>query len=136
MRYLSVFLIIGWLLLAAQGCWTHVSLGTGEGGLTTHPGGGPPPWAPAHGYRAKYQYRYYPDAAVYLDVGRGLYFYVENGRWTAGATLPRNVSIDAGRYVILEMDVDKPYIHHKEVQKKYPPGQQKKSAKPDKDKKY
>ena len=29
--------------------------------------GGPPPHAPAHGYRAKYTYRYYPSCSVYYD---------------------------------------------------------------------
>lgn len=30
-----------------------------------HPGGGPPPWAPAHGYRAKQKGHYYEEPAVY-----------------------------------------------------------------------
>jgi len=29
---------------------------------------GPPPWAPAHGHRAKYRYQYYPSTSVYFDV--------------------------------------------------------------------
>lgn len=36
--------------------------------------GGPPPWAPAHGYRAKHSYHYYPSAEVYFDTGRGSTF--------------------------------------------------------------
>ena len=35
---------------------------------------GPPPWAPAHGYRAKYQYYYYPSSYVYFDTKKKLYF--------------------------------------------------------------
>jgi hypothetical protein len=31
---------------------------------------GPPAHAPAHGYRAKHQYRYYPSRSVYYDTGR------------------------------------------------------------------
>lgn len=92
-------------------------------------GGGPPPWAPAHGYRAKYRYHYYPDAAVYLDVSRGVYFHVQNGRWIAAASLPKSLASSLGTYVVLEMDTERPYEFHKEVIKKYPPGQTKKQGK-------
>jgi hypothetical protein len=39
-----------------------------------HKKGGTPPHAPAHGYRAKHQYRYYPSYSVYYDHGRKIYF--------------------------------------------------------------
>ena len=90
---------------------------------------GPPPWAPAHGYRAKHQYLYYPSSYVYFDVGRGLYFYYENGYWRVSASLPGGIQIDVSDYVTLEMDTDEPYEYHAEVVKRYPPGQQKKSNK-------
>ena len=34
---------------------------------------GPPPWAPAHGYRAKYTYRYYPDALYTMILTESLF---------------------------------------------------------------
>jgi hypothetical protein len=34
---------------------------------------GPPAHAPAHGYRAKHRYRYYPSCSVYFDIGRVLW---------------------------------------------------------------
>lgn len=92
-------------------------------------GAGPPPWAPAHGYRAKYLYHYYPDVAVYLDVSRGVYFYVHNGRWVSAPSLPKSLAMGLGNYVVLEMDTERPYEFHKDVVKKYPPGQLKKQGK-------
>jgi len=86
---------------------------------------GPPPWAPAHGYRAKYQYRYYPSSYVYYDTGRGLYFYYEGGDWRVGVSLPSHIHIAVGDYVTLEMDTDRPYRYHSDVVKRYPPGQAK-----------
>ena len=35
--------------------------------------GGPPPRAPAHGYRAKYTYHYYPSSCIYFDASRCLH---------------------------------------------------------------
>ena len=90
---------------------------------------GPPPWAPAHGYRAKYKYRYYPSSHVYYDTGRSLYFYYSNGDWRMSISLPSRIHIDVYDFVALEMDADKPYKYHSEVQKKYPPGKMKKKKK-------
>jgi hypothetical protein len=90
---------------------------------------GPPPWAPAHGYRAKYQYRYYPSASVYFDIGRKLYFYLHLGEWRVSTTLPTRIRIDVGEYVILEMDTDRPFLFHTEVVKRYPPGHPKQKHK-------
>lgn len=41
------------------------------------------------------------------------------------ATLSADLKLKLGSYVILEMDTDKPYLHHKEHKKKYPPGKKK-----------
>ncbi|MCF8034945.1 MAG: hypothetical protein K9K66_19420 [Desulfarculaceae bacterium] len=84
-------------------------------------GGGPPPWAPAHGYRAKHQYRYYPGVQVYFDTGRKLYFWLSsNGSWQAGASLPGGLTL-SGSYINLDMDTAKPFQWHKEVVIRYPP---------------
>ena len=90
---------------------------------------GPPAHAPAHGYRAKHQYRYYPSRSVYYDTGRGLYFYLKGDNWEVGASLPNHLRIGLGNSVRIELDTDKPYIHHAEHVKKYPPGQMKKKGK-------
>ncbi|MEW5911027.1 MAG: hypothetical protein AB1814_00570 [Thermodesulfobacteriota bacterium] len=84
-------------------------------------GGGPPPWAPAHGYRAKHQYRYWPSNQIYFDPGRGLYFWLSGGGWQVGVRLPAEFTL-VGGYVTLHMDADRPYQWHKEVVTQYPPG--------------
>lgn len=101
-----------------------------------HKKGGPPAHAPAHGYRAKHKYRYYPDSAVYHDTEQGLYFYIKRGSWEVGASLPHNLQMGLGESVSLELDTDKPYTYHGEHVKQYPPGKMKKSKnKKDKNKK-
>jgi hypothetical protein len=90
---------------------------------------GPPPWAPAHGYRAKHQYRYYPETRVYYDTGSRVYFYYEGGRWGGSVSLPSSIHVDVNDYVNLDMDTDKPYKYDSDVVKKYPPGQEKKKSK-------
>lgn len=86
-------------------------------------GNGPPNHAPAHGYRAKYQYRYYPNCSVYYDTSRKLYFYLKGGNWEFGASLPSNLRARLGGFVNIEMDTGKPFLHYEEHVKKYPPGQ-------------
>lgn len=93
---------------------------------------GPPPWAPAHGYRAKHKYRYYPSSRVYHDRGRGVYFYYKDGQWRVSVSLPTAIHIEVGDYVTLEMVTDKPYEWDHEVMKKYPPGKMKKKHKKNK----
>lgn len=90
---------------------------------------GPPAHAPAHGYRAKHQYRYYPSCSVYYDTGRRIYFYLEGDNWEVGASLPSGLQMRLGDYVSMELDTDRPYIYHEEHVKKYPPGQLKKKKK-------
>jgi len=92
-----------------------------------HKKGGPPAHAPAHGYRAKHKYRYYPDCSVYHDAERGLYFYFEAGDWKVGVSLPDYFRMELGESVSLELDADRPYIYHADHVKAYPPGQMKKS---------
>jgi len=93
------------------------------------PESGPPPWAPAHGRRARYQYYYYPESYVYFDAGRRLYFYFYGDAWQVSVSLPSGMHIRAGEYVRLDMEVDRPYLYHSDVEKRYPPGQLKKKGK-------
>jgi hypothetical protein len=82
---------------------------------------GPPAHAPAHGYRAKHQYRYYPDQKVYHDSERGLYFYLRGENWEVGASLPSPLRSALGDSVTIELDTDKPYVYNAEHARKYPP---------------
>ena len=88
--------------------------------------GGPPPHAPAHGYRAKHRYRYFPSCKVYYDPRREIYFYLEGRDWRIVTSLPHTIKLEYGDYVTIEMDTDEPYIYHDEHKRKYPPGQLKK----------
>ena len=128
MKKLMLVLTGALFLFSFSGCRTTggaIGFGWGEGCGQAHPHevkkGGPPPHAPAHGYRAKYKYRYYPSCSVYYDDHRGLYFYLEGPNWQVSASLPLAIQSRLGGYVSIEMDTDKPYIHHKEHKRKYPP---------------
>ena len=100
-------------------------------GSPAPPEPGPPPWAPAHGRRAKYMYRYYyyPAHYAYYDVGRGVYFYLGGDGWRMSAHLPGGIHLGYADYVYLELGTDKPYEYFSEHRKKYPPGQAKKNKK-------
>jgi len=109
-----------------------IHLGWGSESKILHPTvakGGPPAHAPAHGYRAKYTYRYYPSNYIYFDACRKVYFYLAGDNWRTSVSLPRDMQLQLGSYVTLEMDTDKPYTQFKEHKCKYPPGQLKKKTK-------
>jgi len=91
--------------------------------------GGPPPHAPAHGYRAKHAYHYYPDAYVYFDISRKVYFYLAGDKWRMSASLPYDFRVRLGDHVTIELDSDRPYTHFDKHKKQYPPGQRKKKEK-------
>ena len=87
-----------------------------------HSKGGPPPWAPAHGHRARYTYQYYPSLQIYHDLNRNLYFYSDAGQWKAYYDSPVMLT---GYSVNLIMATDLPYHYHADVVRKYPPGRSK-----------
>ena len=129
-RIFSVFVVMMAFSLLPAGC--VVGVRDRQPAPTYGPGradSGPPPWAPAHGYRAKHRYRYYPDPRVYFDTGRSLYFYYDGRSWQASVSLPSGIRISAGDYVTLDMDTDRPFQYHSDVEKRYPPGQLKKKKK-------
>jgi hypothetical protein len=117
----SVFVL---LLLSPTACHLK-SLGI-QIGEEPRPMGGPPPHAPAHGYRAKHNYHYYPSAQVYFDISRRVYFYLDGDNWKMTVSLPTRFRIKLGEHVAIEMDSDKPYTQFEKHKKKYPPGQLKK----------
>jgi len=127
-KHAELILILSFLLLFS-GCVTVVDSSTRRPAPAPVPAQvkkAPPPWAPAHGYRAKYNYKYYPSNSIYYDTGRRIYFYYRNGSWSASVSLPVGITLRVDDFVTLEMDTDTPYTHHREIRKKYPPGQQKK----------
>jgi hypothetical protein len=96
--------------------------------------GGPPPWAPAHGYRAKTRHIYFPQHNLYFDVQRGVYIFLNGGQWQVGLKLPSlyaNLDLRRSTQIELELDNDSPHkfnADHKAKYKATPPGQQ--QAKP------
>ena len=82
---------------------------------------GPPPWAPAHGRRAKDVYYYYPAYEVYRNASTGAWIYLSGDGWQVGAALPTHFSINSeSSFVSLEMSTDRPYLYHESVLHWYP----------------
>lgn len=81
---------------------------------------GPPPWAPAHGFRRNRDYYYYPDARVYYRPADRTWFYLEGGNWRIAAQLPASIGIDFGRSVTLTMETARPFEYHRQVVSHYP----------------
>ena len=106
---------LGLALLATAGC--QETRGRERGGAAS---------PPAAGTQVKYRYHYYPDSAVYMDTARKLFFYYNGERWMTTTLLPAGIQVDWKNYEVLQMDTDKPYRHHAETVRKYPPGQRKK----------
>jgi len=126
---MSVFLVIVGFALLINGCALRIGDSPAPVYAPAPPESGPPPWAPAHGHRAKHHYYYYPESHVYFDAGRSLYFYFSGSGWQASVSLPSGIHLSAGEYVSLDMDVDRPYLYHSDIEKRYPPGQLKKKEK-------
>lgn len=107
--------LIGWLLLALLG-----------GGLAASPAvADPPPWAPAHGYRAKqYRYVYYPSYEVYYAPETRLWFWLDGGRWRFGASLPGDLAMVGGvPGVSILLGSERPYYEHSVVIEHYGRGE-------------
>jgi len=75
---------------------------------------GPPPHAPAHGYRKKVAYEYYPTANVYYDRSRKMYFYLVGNNWEMGVSLPSTLRVNVNETVYLELGTDRPYTYNTE----------------------
>ena len=118
----SFYIILILALNACIGTGTSFNLSLNKGKkVEKHE---PPDHAKAYGRRAKYDYRYYPDAQVYFDIHRKVYFYIDGRGWKMSVNLPYKIKL-AG-HVTIEMDTDKPYKGFKSHKAKYPPGQMKK----------
>lgn len=125
---LLILLSCGFFMFSFAACNVK-GAGIHLGGGGPFVGGGPPPHAPAHGYRAKHVYYYYPDAYVYFDISRKAYFYLEGDIWRMSVSLPHSLHVRLDEHVVIEMDSNKPYTHFKSHKKKYPQGQLKKKGK-------
>ncbi len=79
-----------------------------------------PLWAQSSGKRLTHIYRYFPSSGIYYDTGRGIYFYLRDGKWKTAASIPSGKSMDIGCFISFEMDTDEPYVYHDEIKNKYP----------------
>lgn len=74
---------------------------------------GPPPWAPANGYRAQQaRYFYFPEHNFYYDTDREVYYYPDGHDWNLSSSLPTLFAwIDLGNSmkVALNYNGDRPY---------------------------
>ena len=91
--------------------------------------GGPPDHAPAHGFRRKFQYYYYPSSKVYYSVERKVYFWIEGDGWKFGATLPAGFTISGDSKVSVSIDDETPYAHYDANYKSTHPGKGKAKGK-------
>lgn len=76
---------------------------------------GPPPWAPAHGYRAKTRYVYFPDQNMYYDLQARNYIYLSGSNWVIRATLPKlflGINLGGSTQVELDFYGDRPYRYN------------------------
>jgi len=94
--------------------------------LPTH--ADPPPWAAAHGKRARqeqqYQergsrYVYYPTQQVYYSPEQQLWYWTNGGAWQFGVALPAQYNIHTSAGVAVTLDAARPYILHEYVEEHY-----------------
>jgi len=86
---------------------------------------GPPPWAPAHGYRAKTRYTYFSQQNFYYDNQRGVYIYLSGKNWQVSANLPeifKGVNLTAAVKVDLDFSGDDPQKYNSDHKAKYKKG--------------
>lgn len=99
---------------------------------------GPPPWAPAHGYRAKTRHIYFPDQNMYYDMQKGTYIYYDNGNWQVSVNLPSlfgSINLGSSRQIELEYYGDRPQQYNAIDKTKYKATKKTKSKKKKKGKK-
>ncbi len=83
---------------------------------------GPPPWAPAHGYRSKVRHIYFPDYNFYFDLDRGVYIYLSRDKWEVSVKLPSlyaSFDLKSAVHVELELDSSSPQKYNAEHKLKY-----------------
>lgn len=80
----------------------------------------PPPWAPAHGYRAKqHHYVYYPRHEVYYAPSSQLWFWLDGGNWRVGTYLPNHIAVAGYPGVSIILGTERPYEMNTYVVERY-----------------
>ena len=82
---------------------------------------GPPPWAPAYGWRRQHEtYYYYPGGQVYYYPSLRRYYWLEGKDWRYGDRLPRYYVIQENKRVALDLEYE-PHTQHAKIREMYPP---------------
>ena len=83
----------------------------------------PPPWAPAHGYRAKqarpYHYVYYPAQQVYFSPEQHMWFWMSGSNWQFGVNLPARYQVVQTSGIAVTLASERPYREHVYVEEHY-----------------
>ena len=82
----------------------------------------PPKWAPAHGYRAKTRYVYFPQQNFYYDLHAHHYLYLNNGSWSVSVGIPAPfISINLGVVPQVQLNYygGYPYYYNSDHRVKY-----------------
>lgn len=66
-----------------------------------------------------YHYKYYPDSLVYFDDFHKVYHYFHGGKWVTNVVLPDFIKIIDNNFKLIELNTDRPYLHHHEIEQKY-----------------
>lgn len=81
---------------------------------------GPPPHAPAHGYRwHQYDYFYYPSVGVYFNIYSGTYYYRDGHSWRHSTWLPPKIVIQPRERVQIRIQDKHPWKHDWEYRERY-----------------
>ncbi len=83
---------------------------------------GPPPWAPAHGYRAKMRQVYFPQYNFYYDTHRQVYIYMGGRGWEISVGLPArysSVDLNGCAKILLDINSDTPQIYNRDHRMRY-----------------
>ncbi|MFN7044817.1 MAG: hypothetical protein ACK4M1_06440 [Flavobacterium sp.] len=94
---------------------------------------GPPPWAPAHGYRAKTRHIYFPDHNVYFDLQKKVFIYINGSSWSVGVSLPTSfgsINLRTSSQIELDYYGNYPYYFNKDHKVKYKKNKSNVSGKP------
>ncbi|MFN3403476.1 MAG: hypothetical protein ACK40G_05220 [Cytophagaceae bacterium] len=81
---------------------------------------GPPPWAPAHGYRAKTRHIYFPDHNFYFDLHKNIFLHLVNGVWTSVPQVPiPGLNLKSLTQIELDFDGNDPFRFNDDHKIKY-----------------
>jgi len=84
---------------------------------------GPPPWAPAHGYRKNTRHVYFPVQQTYFDIDRGVYISLQGDKWEVSASIPlslKGVDLKVAAKIELDFSGENPQSVFGEHKKKFP----------------